>query len=333
MQTAEGASNVPCLTAEEVQLTVTEAVQLYFESRRLRVDDFVDRHFSLAGSLTLHRKALGWDVLKAPMNILLAVPNIGMQLSAVAARRLRAKRMSHFLASRKVLLDTAVGREIEWLVMTDLLELPYRQGDRICRRDALAEAILASPHLETVLRETFDAIGRRGDDPALRKQLEQAMATYTGTRAAAAEITTTLITLGAGMVALKRLTPGAILLGPALAGVMAQQAAVASFPLGTALGGLWYAAFPVTATPSLIAGVTGSLMAAGAVAAAFSGIVADPIQRRLGLHHRRIRRLVDALERQFNGDGKAGFVVRDQYIARLLSLLELLASAYRQARS
>jgi hypothetical protein len=83
----------------------------------------------------------------------------------------------------------------------------------------------------------------------------------------------------------------------------------------------------------LIAGVTGGLMAASAVAAAFSGIVADPIQRRLGLHHRRIRRLVDALERQFNGDGSAGFVVRDQYIARLISLLELLASAYRQARS
>jgi hypothetical protein len=213
MQAAEGANNVSCLTAEQVQLTVSEAVQFYFESRRLRVNAFVDHHFSLAGSLALHRKALGWDVLKAPANILLAVPNVGMQLSAVAARRLRAKRMSHFLASRQVLLDTAVGREIEWLVMTELLELPYRQGDRICHRDALAEAILASSHLETVLSETFDAIGRRGDDPALRKQLEQSMATYTGTRAAAAEITTTLITLGAGLVALKRLTPGAILLG------------------------------------------------------------------------------------------------------------------------
>jgi Family of unknown function (DUF6635) len=80
MQAAEGASNVSCLTAEQVQLTVSEAVQFYFESRRLRVDAFVDHHFSLAGSLALHRKALGWDVLKAPANILLAVPNIGMQL-------------------------------------------------------------------------------------------------------------------------------------------------------------------------------------------------------------------------------------------------------------
>jgi hypothetical protein len=333
MQAAISASKVRGLTVEEIELTVTEAAQLYFESRRLRVDAFVDRHFSLAGSLTVHRRALGWDVLKVPINILLAVPNIGMQLSAVAARRLGANRMFRLLSSRRLLLDTAVGREIEWLVMAELLELPYRQGDRMCQKDALAEAILSSPHLETVLSETLDAIGRRADDPALQKQLEQAMATYTGTRAAAAEITTTLITLGAGIAALKRLTPGAILLGPALANVMAQQAALASFPLGATLGGLWYAAFPVAATPGLIAGVTCSLMTASAVAAAFSGILADPIQRRLGLHQRRIRRLVDVLERQFNGDGEAGFVVRDQYAARLVSLLELLFSAYRQATS
>lgn len=333
MQAAVSASNVRRPTAEDVEVTVTEAAQLYFEGRRLRVDAFVDRHFSLAGSLTLHRQALGWDVLKVPINILLAVPNIGMQVGAVAMRRLRANRMARFLSSRRFLLDTAVGREIEWLVMTELLELPYRQGDRTCQRDALAEAILSSPHLEIVLSEIFDAIGRRVDDPELRKQLEQAMATYTGTRAAAAEITTTLITLGAGVAALKRLTPGAILLGPALASVMAQQAAVASFPLGATLGGLWYAAFPVAATPSLIAGVTGSLMVVSAGAAAFSGIVADPIQRRLGLHQRRIRRMVDVLERQFNGEGEVGFVVRDQYVARLVSLLELLLSAYRQATS
>ena len=130
---------------------------------------------------------------------------------------------------------------------------------------------------------------------------------------------------------MKRLTPGAILLGPALANVMAQQAALASFPLGATLGGLWYAAFPAAAPPSLIAGVTGSLMAASAVTAAFSGILTDAIQRRLGLHQRRIRRLVDVFEQQFNGDSEVGFVVRDQYVARLVSLLELLLSAYRQA--
>jgi hypothetical protein len=41
------------LTTKEVELTVTEAAHLNFESRRLRVDTFVDHHFSLAGFLTV----------------------------------------------------------------------------------------------------------------------------------------------------------------------------------------------------------------------------------------------------------------------------------------
>jgi hypothetical protein len=103
---------------------------VYFESRRLRVNAFVDRHFSLAGSLALHRKALGWDVLRAPLNVALAVPYIGAKLMASIAGRLRAKRLSRFLASRRILLETAVGQEIEWLIVAELLELPFRQGCR-----------------------------------------------------------------------------------------------------------------------------------------------------------------------------------------------------------
>jgi hypothetical protein len=41
-------------------------------------------------------------------------------------------------------------------------------------------------------------------------------------------------------------------------------------------------------------------MAVGAVVAAFRGIIADPLQRRLGLHRRRLLQLIDALERQLN---------------------------------
>ena len=94
--------------------------------------------------------------------------------------------------------DTAVSREIEWLIVTDLLELPLRQEGRESRRDALAEAILAAPELQDALNQAIEAIGRRGDSPAFRQRLEEAMQTYTGTRAAAAEITTALVTLGPG---------------------------------------------------------------------------------------------------------------------------------------
>ena len=319
------------LSVTEAQTIVAEAAHSFFDSRRARVDHFVDRHFSLAGSLALHRKALGWDLLKAPANIALAVPYIGAQLTARAAGQLGAERLSRYLAARPILLKTAVAREIEWLLMTDLLELPFQQGRRSTRKDALAEAMLASPYVQSAIAEVLEAIGSRGSDREFRDSLERMIATYTETRAAAAEITTTMITMATGAAVLKQMTPGAMVLGPALASALAYDAAVASFPLGQTLGGLWYTLFPVSASPALIFSMTGGLMAASAVLAAFAGIAADPVQRRLGLHRRRLLRLIDALEQHFTS-ATGNFVARDHYVARLLSLLELLSSAYRLAR-
>ncbi|MBV8504788.1 MAG: hypothetical protein JOZ11_03120, partial [Alphaproteobacteria bacterium] len=66
---------------------VRDAVHRYIESRRGRIEAFVDRHFSFAGSLALHRRALGWDLLRAPANLFLAGPALAVKLLAWAARR------------------------------------------------------------------------------------------------------------------------------------------------------------------------------------------------------------------------------------------------------
>jgi hypothetical protein len=195
------------LSPENAQSIVAAAARRYFESRRSRVDDFVDRHFSLAGSAAIHRRAVGWDMLKAPANITLAVPQLAAKLAAAGAQAVGAKRVSEYLNSRKLPFDTAVGQEIEWLIRTELLELPFRQGEREASRDALAETILSAPELQEALNDILQATGRSGDDPAFRQRLEEAMTTYAGTRAAAAEITTALMTVGAGAVAVKHSTP------------------------------------------------------------------------------------------------------------------------------
>jgi len=322
------------LSPEDAGRIVADAARRYFDGRRSRVDAFVDHHFSLAGSAAIHRQAVGWDMLKAPANIALAVPQLATKLAAAGAKAMGAERASAFLGSRKLMFDTAVGQEIEWLIITDLLELPFRQGERETRRDALTEEILSAPELQARLNDTLAALGRRGEDPAFRQRLEASMETYAGTRAAAAEITTALLTVGTGVIAVKQATPGAMMLGPALAAALAQQAAVASFPLGASAGSLWYGIFPAAASPVLVGGVTGGLLAVSSIAAAFAGILADPVQRKLGLHQRRLHRLIDALERQWNAErDEAGFVARDPYVARLLDLFDLLGSAYRLAKA
>lgn len=313
------------------RMAVAEGTRQYFADRRARVRPFVDRHFSLRGTLRLHRAAVGWDIAKAPLNLTLAGPQVALRAASALAATAGRPELARALR-RDLLLPTAVAREIAWLIHTELLELPYRDGARVATRDALAEAILATPALTTALTESLAEIGRRGEDAAFRARLQQAMAEYATSRAAAAEITTGLLSLGAGAVTLNKLTPGAASLGPTLAALWAQQAAVASFPLGGWLGGMWYGLFPAAPSAALVAGATGGLMLAATTFAAFAGVVADPLQRALGLHHARLLRMVDALERQLTDPAAPGFAVRDHYVARLLDLFDLVGAAVRLTR-
>jgi hypothetical protein len=310
---------------------VDDGVRRYFQDRRAKVMPFVDRNFSLRGSLQLHRTAVGWDIARAPLNLAMAAPQVGLLLAARVAAKLGASRTAARLGSTRLVVHTAVGQELAWRLHADLLELPYRFGERVTAKDALAETILSDPRVVAALAPALKAIGAQGDDPALRQRLEAAMTEYTRTRAAASEIATALLSLSTGALALKKLTPGALSLGPTLAVAIARRAAVMSFPMGGALGPVWYALFPVAPSAVLVAGLTGGLLAASTVASAFAGVVADPVQRRLGLHQRRLLRMLDTLERQMRDPAAPGFVVHDHYIARLLDLFDVAGVLVRAA--
>ena len=311
---------------------VEDGVRRYFDERRNRIRPFVDRNFSLRGSIHLHRAAVGWDIARAPLNLTMAAPQVGLLLAARAAGKLGATRVAARLGSKRLVVHTAVGKELAWRLHADLLELPYRSGERVTTKDALAETILSDPRVVAALTPALEAIGARGDDPVLRGRLEVAMTEYTRTRGAATEIATALLSLSTGALALRKVTPGALSLGPTLAAAIARRAAVMSFPMGGALGSLWYGLFPVAPSAVLVAGLTGGLLAASTVASAFAGVVADPVQRKLGLHEWRLRRMLDALERQMHDPAAPGFVVHDHYVARLLDLFDVAGALVRVAR-
>lgn len=322
----------PTLGRAEADTIVAEAARAYFQGCRDRIDPFVRSNFSLVGSARLHRLALGWDLLKAPANVALSVPQILLRLGSGAARRLGSPGAARRL-DRDIFLETAVARELRWRLMTDLLRLPFTDGTRVSTDDGLAEAILAHPDMQALLEAAGRAVAARGDDPAFRDRLEASLAGYTGTRAAAAEITTGLIALGTGALAFKKATPGALALGPILAGTLAQSSAVASFPLGATAGGLWYAAFPAQASAGLVAAATAGVMGVAALATAFAGMISDPVQHATGLHRRRLLALVASLESSFRADDPKGFVSYDLYVARLMDLGDLLLGLARSLRS
>jgi hypothetical protein len=305
---------------------VRDAVHRYTESRRARIDGFVDRHFTFAGSVALHRCALGWDLLRAPANLFLAGPALALKLTAWAAQRAGMAQVAASLAERRLLFKTEVARQIEWLVATELLEIPTRCRDRVSRRDAIAETILADGRAARLVAPLF---ADTGIDPDLRLRIAAAVEAYLGSRTAATEIATGFAAAGLGALVVKQATPGLITLSSAVAATIAQQMAIAAFPLGVGLGGLWYSLFPPAADPGLLAATTAAVFLGGAMLAAFSCVVTDPLQRWLGLHRRRLVRFLQVVESDLFGEPGRTRIMRDHYIARLVDLFDLIALAIR----
>ncbi|WP_237402235.1 DUF6635 family protein [Rhodovulum sulfidophilum] len=307
----------------DADAALVDAARSYFAARRARVPAFARRRFGLAGTLALHRHALGWDVLRAPLNVLLSPVLILTRLGAAAAARSRAPRLAGWLGARRILLPTDVATAAERAVVVDLLELPWEGPGGTSSKDALARAILARPDLAALVEA-------RSDAPALSAR---ALGDYGGTRSAVAEMTTAFGTMGAGALAFQSLTPGMVSFAPGLAAIVAHQAAIAAFPLGGLLGTAWYGIFPAAAPAWMTLAITLPLIGVGALVAAFAGVVADPVQVMLGMHQRRLNRLIDAMEDAFTGSGRRGFAAREHYFARLLDLSDAGLAAIRLIRS
>ncbi len=304
---------------------VTRALERYLAARHARVRAFVDANYSLLGALRLHRQALGRDLLRAPANVALLAPYLALQLAAAGLKRLGARRAARWLGGRRLFFETDVARELTFRLHRDLLELPYDDGMRRAGRDALAEAILEDQQLTALL----DRLRAEARSPEARARIRAMLQTYAGARHAAADLFNNALLAGTGAALFQKLTPGTFSLAPVLAAALAQQAAVASFPLGASLGSLWYAWFPAEPSAGLVLGATGGLMLLTALTAGFAGVISDPVQRALGLHDRRLHRLIDALGRELGGESEVAYQVRDHYVARIFDLVDLGRAAAR----
>lgn len=312
---------------ELIAEAVTSGAKRYFDSRRGRIPDFVQTHFSLKGALRINRRALGGDLLRAPANLMWAAPYLGLRVSSLVLRKAGVKRLGERLGRVPPGFQTRVQREVQWLVQTELLELPWEQDGRRAEADALLAAILAEPALSALLVNYLERIHEEALRPGFEQALRRDLGAYGGARLAAADLACGVISLSAGAAAFKQLTPGALSTGSALAAAIAQHSAISGFVFGPTLGSVYYGVFPAAASAGLIAASTGGVLAALGVVSAFSGVITDPVQARLGLHQRRLGKLIDALEAGFASPDAEGFRPRDHYAARIFDFFDLLKSA------
>lgn len=264
-------------------------------SRRAEVNAFVRMTFGVRGTLRLHRFAFGADLLRAPANVLLAPVFLMTRLIALIAKVMRLDKAAVWMSRRKVLLETNVSKQVAVRVLAFVNE-----------------------------------IEATGDDVAIPNDvLEHEISDYTGVRSAVGEITTTFMIIVVGFFVFQTVTPGVISITGPVAELTAHSLAIAQFPLGQKLGGLYYG---VVSTDlelwELVAtGVVLAMLAS--VVTAFSGVIADPLQVLTGTHRRRLNRLLNRLEIASGGSNN---IAREHVTARVADLTDIALNLWRTLR-
>jgi len=318
---------IPSPSREELRAAYEAGVKVYIDERRLKIDPFVRETFGLAGSYAIHRQGFKDDLWRGPANVATTLPQLAIDLGAAGLSGVGWRRTAERLRRQRLQVDTVGGREITWRVMTRFLELPYESPDgRVSHRDALSEAILRQPPFPALLAP-LDRTAAEHDDPeALKLWLTDSLTHYVDSRSHAAELVNALLASATGALLFKQWTPGAMSLGPLVAQAVAQKSAPLWLPLGGKILGLLPASLAAATPAAATAGATLGLLGVGALLASFSGIVTDPVQARLGIHHYRLRRLLGRMERSLLGHDKAVYRLPDRYAARLLDVLDLARS-------
>ncbi|WP_455205373.1 DUF6635 family protein [Kaarinaea lacus] len=318
------------LSHQEQQIilrAVNSGARDYFASRRDKVAPFVEQHFCLKGALRINRNALGKDMLRAPANLLWAMPYLSIHVSSLLLRKSGAKALSDVMDKVPPGFRTKVQQEVDWLLRTELFEIPYQQSQRRYDHDQLLSSILAQAEVSRLMLGYMDKIKQLSGNKNFENKLARQLNQYTDSRLAAADLACGVITLSGGAALFKQLTPGALSTGSALAAAVAQQSAIAKFAFGSTLGSVYYGIFPASVSLGLLAASTGGVLAALGVISAFSGVITDPLQKSLGTHQRRLHKLIDALEQQFFQQSNKEFYPKDHYIARIFDLFDMLKTA------
>lgn len=303
----------------EIEQAIRSGIEHYFDDCRARVPAFIDRHFHYPGALATNRMALGWDMLRAPVNLLWAPVYALTCLLKVLLPKRTGLMWLHGLANRVPAgFTTNVQQHISHLILVDLLN----NG----QEGSILEGYLIGALEAVYERHTCEAVDQKRFGKLIEPLVADALSQYRITRTASADITNSISCTVLGAFAFQKFTPGGIGLGVVLASMLAKTLAAQNFILGETVGGWYYSWFPPEPSVATTASVMIAVMASLAAFAAFSGVIFDPVQAAVGLHRRRLHKLLDHLQRDVTLSTQSSFRPKDQFVARILDMFDMIRS-------
>ncbi|MGO1749254.1 MAG: DUF6635 family protein [Marinobacter sp.] len=308
----------------EIEQAIRSGTEHYFDACRARIPAFIDRHFHYPGALETNRMALGWDMLRAPINLLWAPVYALACLVKVLTPKRTGLMWLHGLANRiPAGFTTRVQQHISHLILVDLLN---NGQEGFLLEDSSLEAYLIEALEAVYERHTYKPVDHQQFSTLIEPLIADALSQYRITRTASADITNSISCTVLGAFAFQKFTPGGIGLGVVLASMLAKTLAAQDFIFGETIGGWYYSWFPPEPSLATTTSVMVAVMASLAAFAAFSGVIFDPVQAAVGLHRRRLHKLLDHLQRDVALSTQSSFRPKDQFVARILDMFDMIKS-------
>lgn len=322
MAAAHSEPNTPAsqnITHIEIEQAVVRGAGRYFAHCRAAVPMFINDHFRYPGAIQTNRVALGWDMLRAPVNLFWAPLFALLSLLKFAVGRSSKLRiLSQWLNRVPAGFTTQVQKNITDRVTADLL---HKDDPNASLAFYIAEALQALYE-----RHAHQQVDSQQFHRLTEPVIEEAMTQYRITRTASADITNTVSCTILGAFAFQKFTPGGMGVGLMLASLLSSSLAAQDFILGEGLGHLYYDLFPPEPSLALTSGVMVAVLAVLAAFAALSGVISDPVQAITGLHRRRLEKMLDHMEQDVISQTQNSFRPKDQYVARILESFDLIKS-------
>ena len=249
----------------------------------------------------IHAESIKEDFITNPLNLLWVIPHALLKSGAEWSRKLGWITPGEWLKLIPAKFKTGSQKKIEWLLLTELLELPFDHGSWQSHADALAEEFYRNPKL-AALRGQPEWDSLLHTSPRLWRNELLADAAE---RSAAADLASGGATLLAGWCFLGKAALSVFGMGEQYARRSAHAEAVESFSLGSfhfgpkvdhRLGSIYYDIFPVNPTAAQIWFGTAVVMVGVAFLSLVLHALLDPIQQTMGLHEARLQRFLNALE-------------------------------------
>ena len=293
-------------STDDISATYEQALRQYFNHCRARVPDYVKSHFQYPGVVKTNCRALGWDLLRSPLNLFWAPFYLLLMITAFVSKKLKLKTLHCWLINTPGGITTNVQAYVAEKIRTELLRVQDITGET---EDFVAHKI-ATSHSPI--------------HNALAPLIESSLNQYVLTRTASADITNSLASFIIGALAWKKFAMGAFAIGLLVAVEINHYLAVENFILGRSIGALYYSVFPEDPSFTMrLIGVCLTLVLM-AIVAPLSGFISDPIQSIFGIHQRRLHKMIDTLEKDVLQRNDSRYKPKDQYLARLADTIDAI---------